>query len=143
MYKKKYIKVKNRTDKQKAEDKLWKVFSLWIRQRDSDENGIGSCISCGKIIHWRSGDAGHYISRGIKSVKYHEKNSHLQCRHCNRFREGEKDGYREGLIKKYGEGVLDELMICKNNTSKLGVQEMKILTTDYLRRLKEAGYETV
>ena len=146
MYKKKYKPKKKRTERQKAEDELWRVFSLWIRQRDADDNGYMKCISCGKVIHWRDGGnchAGHYYSRGIRSVKYHEKNSNGQCYSCNMHQEGNKQGYAVGLIKKYGEGVLDELMICKNNTSKLGTQEMKILTNDYLRRLKENGYATV
>ena len=30
--------------------KLGRVFSHFIRLRDSDEHGVGQCISCGKFI---------------------------------------------------------------------------------------------
>ena len=45
------------------DDKLWKWFSIYIRLRDSDENGYGKCFTCGKIIFWKKGDCGHGIGR--------------------------------------------------------------------------------
>ena len=147
LYKRKYIPKKKRTEKQNVDAELWRVFSLWIRQRDTDENGYVKCISCGRIIHWREGGnchAGHFYSQGgYKSVKYHEKNVHCQCFNCNMNLEGNKQGYALGLEERYGKGILDELLICKNNKSKLFLNEKKLLIKDYIRRLEEAGYETV
>jgi len=42
-------------------------------------------------------------------MRFNEMNVHGQCRTCNRFREGNRQGYREGLIKRYGEKVVKEL----------------------------------
>jgi 5-methylcytosine-specific restriction endonuclease McrA len=118
-------------------DTLDRVFSEYIRRRDSDSNGYGRCISCGKIIHWKDADAGHFCNRAHMSLRYDEKNVNLQCRHCNRFREGEMLGYSEGLVKKYGPEVLDYLKIKKHNTCKLGPFEIELLKKTYKQKLKD------
>ena len=98
----------------KLKKKLWKVFSLYIRRRDI----LRGCISCDKYIGSVSeGDAGHYYSRGAcpqPSMYFSEKNVNLQCKSCNGFKEGNKQGYREGLIKKYGAKVLEDLKLKKS-----------------------------
>lgn len=111
--------------------KLDRVFSEYIRLRDVGANGIGLCISCGKAIHWRQGDAGHYVNRAHMATRYDEKNVNLQCRHCNRFREGEMLEYTQGLIQKYGSGILNELRLKKSSTSHIGDFEAKVLISHY------------
>lgn len=37
------------------------------------------------------------------STRFDEMNCNAQCRHCNRFMEGNIQNYRKGLIAKYGE----------------------------------------
>jgi len=93
---------KQRTDVQKLEDKLWDIFSVFIRLRDTDKDGNGQCFTCRKPIHWSKGDCGHGIGRQHKAVKFNECNNHLQCKHCNGFEEGRKDLYKEQMNKKYG-----------------------------------------
>jgi 5-methylcytosine-specific restriction endonuclease McrA len=118
-------------------DKADRPFSEYIRRRDSDENGYGKCISCGKIVHWKDADAGHFVNRAHMSLRYDEKNVNLQCRHCNRFREGEMLGYSEGLVKKYGPEVLDYLKVKKHNICKLGQFEIDLLAKTYKQKIKE------
>lgn len=67
----------------------------------------------------RECQAGHYYSRGVayKALKYSEKNVNAQCYDCNMNMEGNKQGYRDGLIRKYGEGVLEKLESMKNTYS--------------------------
>jgi hypothetical protein len=51
-------------------------------------------------------------------MRYCEKNVNGQCTTCNTFHEGNRQGYREGLIKKYGKSIIDELDVkrsMKNN----------------------------
>lgn len=99
----------------KWKDKLDRVFSEYIRLRDSDGNGYGRCISCGRIVHWKDADAGHYVNRKHMSLRYDEKNVNLQCRSCNRFDEGNMAGYALGLEEKYGSQVHNYLRIKKHN----------------------------
>lgn len=109
--------------------KLDRIFSLYIRLRDSDDNGYGRCISCRKIVHYKDADAGHFINRKHMSLRYDEKNVNFQCRPCNRFDEGNMTGYARGLICKYGEDVIKYLEVKKYNTS-------KICRTVYLELIK-------
>ena len=58
-------------------------------------------------------DGGHYISRssgGVSGVYFDERNVHLQCKTCNGFKQGASQEYREFIVKKYGENMLDELL---------------------------------
>jgi len=102
--------------------KLWKLFSVYIRKRDRTHGEYAPCISCGKMHLWKDLDAGHFINRRHKTVKYHEKNVSAQCRVCNRFEEGNQFAYSKGLIKKYGEGVIKELEVAKQ--SKVTITKM-------------------
>lgn len=85
-----------------TEKKLWEVFSVFIRLRDTDENGFGKCFTCPRWIFWKNGDAGHGIPRQHKATMFDEKNNHLQCKHCNGFQGGKREVYKEEMDKRYG-----------------------------------------
>jgi len=117
--------------------KLDNVFSEYIRLRDSDENGYGRCISCGKIVHWKEADCGHFVNRRHLSLRYDEKNVNLQCRACNRFQEGNAIGYNHGLVEKYGDSVIDYLAIKKFNYCHIGNVEYEALIKEYTAKVKQ------
>ena len=114
-----------------------KHFSIYIRLRDSDENGYAKCCSCGKVSHWKDSDAGHFVNRAHKSLRFSEVNVNTQCRHCNRFREGNVTGYAMFMIDKYGRDILEKLEITKNKTHKMGKFELKAIADFYKSRNKE------
>ena len=116
---------------------LDRVFSEYVRLRDADKNGFGQCITCGKIVFWKDADAGHAINRAHMSTRYNEMNVHLQCRHCNRFREGEVVEYSMALIKKYGKDAVDRLIAQKHFQSKMSDFEGRLLIKDYRKKIKE------
>ena len=82
--------------------KLDIVFSKFIRVRDMRKDGTFICISCNRILPYEQADCGHYINRKHMATRFNEKNCNAQCRSCNRFDEGNLQGYRRGLISKYG-----------------------------------------
>lgn len=43
--------------------RLDKVFACYIRLRDIMPNGMGKCISCGRIKPYREIDCGHFFGR--------------------------------------------------------------------------------
>lgn len=94
------VKVKKKPD---LKAKLDKEFSLFIRLRDCMPNGYFRCISCNQIKSYEQADCGHYINRQHMNTRFDEMNCNAQCRHCNRFMEGNIQNYRKGLISKYGE----------------------------------------
>lgn len=91
------------TRKPNLKTRLDKEFSLFIRQRDQLPGGVFRCISCGQIKPYEQADCGHYINRQHMSTRFDEMNCNAQCRSCNRYQEGNAQGYRQGLIQKYGE----------------------------------------
>jgi len=115
---------------------LDRVFSEYIRRRDADSNGFVRCISCGKILSWQESDCGHFINRKHNATRYDEINCNAQCRSCNRFDEGNMQGYRKGLIAKYGLKAVENLEIKKFNTCKLGKNEIAVLVQIYRSKLK-------
>ena len=88
----------------KLKEKLDRIFSQYIRLRDMDKRTeTFVCISCGRRLPILQADCGHYINRQHMNTRYSEVNCNAQCRSCNRFDEGNMQGYRRGLVAKYGE----------------------------------------
>lgn len=63
-------------------DALDRAFSKFIRLRDSDDNGLCRCISCGKLHMWDDIDCGHFVNRRHMGTRFDEKNCNAQCRSC-------------------------------------------------------------
>lgn len=116
---------------------LQKVFNEFIRFRDRI-GGAFKCISCNQLKSVKLMHAGHFHSAGHnEAVRYDEINVQGQCSHCNTFLHGNLLGYREGLIKKYGKGVIDMLEIKRHNKSKMGKFEIALLIELYKGKVKE------
>lgn len=80
-------------------------FSDYIRLRHADIYGMVVCITCGKRLHWKEADCGHYVKRGHSATRVNEQNCGEQCKHCNRMRSGEEQAHRIYIDKTYGEGT--------------------------------------
>jgi len=119
------------------ENKLWKVFSQYIRLRDADENGICTCITCPRRAHWKKMDTGHGIPRQHKATKYNEKNNHAQCKPCNGFEGGKREIYKEQVDKRYGKGTWDKMLIASKTQLKLSQFEIDEMERYYKLRVKE------
>lgn len=112
------------------------VFSEYIRRRDANVRGSIHCISCGAEIPWKEADCGHYVSRRHNSTRYCEKNCNAQCVACNRYSDGNIEGYKRGLVEKYGDGILAELEAKKHQAQKMGDYEVRQLLKEYRAKLK-------
>lgn len=115
-----------KTPKRKASD----ACSKYIRLRDaveycermkidlsqfsSVEDLPVKCCTCPKIKTWKQMQGGHYFGRGLaggSGAYFDERNINTQCGQCNSFRGGNIQAYREFMLQKYGQGVIDELEI--------------------------------
>ena len=123
----------------KADD----AFSLFIRTRDSQayEGRAFRCISCGRVLSIDQCDNGHYVNRSHMSLRFSELNCNAQCRHCNRFQEGNMQDYRKGLIQKIGEQKVLLLEAQKNITTKISNFELEILTKHYKAETRKFKYQ--
>lgn len=130
--------VKKSTRRSKVE-KLDKVFSKYIRLRDSKPYGFKAftCISCGRTLSYDQADCGHYINRSHMGLRFSEMNCNAQCRHCNRFSEGNNSGYRQGLVRKYGEEKVLLLESSKNQITKYSEFEIDAFIKHYAKLVKE------
>ncbi len=88
---------------------LDKWFSRYIRLKNADEFGMVKCITCGRRLHWKSAQCGHYVKRGHRATRFHEKNCGEQCRFCNTRRNGEEQAHRLYINFTYGEGTAEFL----------------------------------
>ena len=101
-----------------------KYFSLMIRQRDADTNGMTRCITCGTVKHWKEMDCGHFVSRKHKATRFDEKNCAAQCKGCNIFSQGKQFEFGLAIDQKYGQGTAEKLLLkskmaCKRNATTL------------------------
>ena len=91
--------------------KLDAIFSLYVRLRDTDENGYGKCITSGQIIHFKDADCGHFISRNNMATRFNEKNCNLQGRKDNRFLSGRQYEHGLSIDRKWGQGTAELLLV--------------------------------
>jgi hypothetical protein len=104
-------------------------------------DGYVTCVSCGVKKHWKELDAGHYFSRGDKSVKLMEENIHPQCKGCNiRMSHGDTKvvtAYRRHMVDMYGEDFLDHLEALAWTPTKFNRAEIEALTKTLKAQIKE------
>ncbi len=82
--------------------KLDTVFSQWIRLTYADQNGNVKCYTCPKVLHWKSMQNGHYVSRSVRVSRWNPNNCRPQCYGCNCMHGGQPITFRENLIKELG-----------------------------------------
>lgn len=139
-------KTSGKSEHQKLVDKLDRIFSKYIRLRDSFvSNGklYFRCISCGKILSYEQADCGHYINRGHMSTRFNEDNCNAQCKSCNRFDEGNIYNYRMRLMSKIGENRVLLLEAQKNQIYKYSDFELIALIEHYKLEVKRLKGEKI
>lgn len=114
-----------REARKKAKAKAWKAFSLFIRLRDSDANGIVTCCTCGSRKPWKKVQAGHYVTRAKEATLFDEQCVQGQCAGCNMWQGGKPLEFEQYLDRKYGKGTAEKIRI-------KAVQPCKRVTSDYL-----------
>lgn len=126
-------KIQTTSSRSKAMAKADKWFSLYIRLRDSlpFHGKAIRCISCGRVVPFDECDNGHYINRQHMSLRFSELNCNAQCRRCNRFDEGNIQGYRKGLIEKIGLQKVELLEAMKYQANRLSAFELEQIAKHY------------
>lgn len=117
-------------------NKVWKVFSEYIRRKYADYRGYVRCITCGRMAHWKTMDAGHFVSRQYNATLFDEENVHPQCKRCNN-QGGEPESYALYLQRRYGMGMLETLRRRKLKTKQFTVQELQKLLKVYQEKLEK------
>ena len=105
--------------------KIDKVFSEYIRKRDSNKDGYGLCCTCAKKIHYKDAHAGHFMSRRHYATRWDEENVALQCAGCNTFRGGEQYKFALYLNDKYKCDKATELLVKSRESIKLSILDLE------------------
>ncbi len=103
----------------KLKKELDKWFSLYIRLRDSNEYGMVQCFTSGRVYHYKSMHAGHFMSRKRLATRWCETNVQPQSPADNLFGQGEQYKFGLHLDSKYGEGTAEEIQFKSRNTLKM------------------------
>jgi len=124
----------------KLKKELDKWFSLYIRLRESNEYGMVQCFTSGRVYHYKSIHAGHFMSRKSLSTRWDETNVQPQSAADNLFGQGEQYKFGLALDAKYGEGTAEELQFKSRQIKKFTRVDYEDLISYYkslVKNLKE------
>jgi hypothetical protein len=114
---------------------LDKVFSEWVRRRAAGPSGLVACVSCGEVKHWKSQQAGHFITRIRLGTRWEPRNVNPQCARCN-VMSGNVGGYARWLGTRYGMEVFDLLDAQSRTMVKYNRAELQERIDYYKAQLK-------
>ena len=73
---KKVIKKPKKKSRSRLVKDLDSLFSIYIRLRDSDKDGMVTCPLCKNKIHWKEAQNMHFITRGCYALRRDANNCH-------------------------------------------------------------------
>lgn len=88
---------------------LDRVFSIFIRQKYADSNGMVRCYTCGVLKPIKEMQNGHFVSRIHLATRYDEDNCRPQCVGCNVFGGGKIAVFATKLEAELGKGIIGRL----------------------------------
>lgn len=113
---------------------LDRVFSIYIRQKYADDNGMVACYTCGKVMHWKKIQNGHFLSRQYLATRWDENNCRPQCVGCNIYGNGKPLDFEERLKKELGDDFVEKMKLSRH-------QSLKLNQAWYLEQIKK--YKTL
>ena len=133
----------NKSDRKYWIDKLDKVFSLYIRLRDSRpwRYRMFRCISCGDVKPFEQMDAGHFVSRNAMAIRWEPSNVHGECARCNRLQGDHLLAYRKNLIIKLGEDAISGSALAQSLEPKKRLALIKKLGEQRVEALEAQKYK--
>ena|SRR3990167_5875497 len=117
--------------------KAWEKCSEYNRRKDVDPfTEEGNCCTCGKRLHWKSGDAGHFQSGRGNAILFYDKGIHLQCKQDNGPGSGEQYKYGLYIERRYGKEEVIKQQELKKQTVQFTIEDFKRISLEYDEKLK-------
>ena len=127
----------------KSYSQLHKVAKTWfnkfIRLRDTDELGYGTCISSGQRLKYGTEEcqAGHWFPGGhYKALEFNADNVNLQGKSDNYYKSGAGPMYRINLINKIGHERVEELERIALISKRTPFKEDRFLMIEIIEKYK-------
>jgi hypothetical protein len=118
------------------------IFSEWVRRRWADLHGYVRCVCCGTVKQWNDGmHAGHFVSRVHLATRWEPRNVAPVCSTCNVLKRGNMAEYSLWISKKYGPGIMQQLIDLKNKTVKFHRSQLEGMIDDYRGRIANLGID--
>lgn len=138
------LKRDNDADKTKLLQMADKLFSDYIKMRDSNEQGFVTCVCCGLHFHLKDKDASgnyivqtlHFIERGVYVLRHYEYNASAGCCYCNLQMHLNPHGkeyvaFRNKLVATIGEVKVSDMEAAKRGINKLTTEDLKSIIEKY------------
>jgi uncharacterized small protein (DUF1192 family) len=100
------------------------LFSEWLR-RGNSVAGQCHCFICGTRKRWQEMQAMHYVDRDQMALRYDVSNVYVGCESCNCFDDDHHERFKEAILKKRGQEVLDFLEVEKRSLQKWMPHELQ------------------
>lgn len=120
---KKYMIEKKRGERKKKSEsvsvlkkKLDEVYSLYIRNKYADSDGLVECYTCEVKKPVKEMQNGHFYSRAKNSTRWEDDNCRPQCYSCNVAKKGNYIVYTEKMQQELGEEKYQALKDLANST---------------------------
>ena len=143
-------KKSKKTDRQKAKEKAWEAFSVFIRTRDcirfTGDPTQGKCVTCKALKPFKELQAGHFVGGRGNAVLFNEQIVYSQCGYCNQKPPmglgGNYAAYTLWMMDEgYDREQIEELLNLRHQTKVYKIHdfiELKELYEEKTKRLKEA-----
>lgn len=118
------------------------VFSLFIRLRDSNDQGTVICFVSGEKVYYKEAQAAHWIPRANMVMRFCEQNVHACTKESNQYDPQHDDKYILKMLGFYGKNIVDDLIRRAQGLQKWTRPEIQEMIEDYsikvanLRRIK-------
>lgn len=134
-------KKKQKTSRQKAKEKAWKLFSIYIRRRHTDEHGYATCVTCDHRDHWKKMQAGHFLPGRTNAILFDEMGCFTQCYACNIRKQGNAVEYFLFMENNFGREEIDRQRKLKQTVLKRTEQDYLDLMAKYQAKIDMIGEE--
>lgn len=123
-------------------EKVWGVFSLYIRTKMKKEKGVIECYTCDKPLELKEAQAGHCFHKGrgrYKALDYDPRHIRPQCGDCNVDTDGMVNVFQSRLTRELGIEAVDNMILRRHTEAPLEIEELKTLYEHFSEQVKSYG----
>ena len=110
------------------------VFSRWLRLSNTDKEDNCECFTCGKKMSYKVMQCGHYIGRSCYFLRFDTRNTRVQCKTCNEFKNGNISEYTKRLEQEH-KGITEILMEESRLVYKPSRDELRQMIAEYSSKI--------
>lgn len=112
------------------------VFSVYIRLKYADANGMVECFTSSKKYNWKKIQCGHFISRNNLGTRWLEANCRPQSEHDNCMLSGNLAIF-EKKLEEERKGSVEYLRELSRQIAKPTISELKSLIIEYRSKMNQ------